>query len=159
MDSELKGANEMILALGNLEQGIAKKYLRQALRAGAKFLQRALVINAPFKSGLTRSAIRVRAGKQKAGSVSMQVQIGAGDFKGDTFYAGFVNYGFWLNTNRVRRVKYAIKTYQVWQERYIPGTMWTNKTFDQVKDLVVTVINEQMRVFFYQEMRKQATVK
>jgi len=47
----------------------------------------------PVDSGLTRSSVKVRAAKRSRKGFGINVQIGEGDYKGETFYAAFVEYG------------------------------------------------------------------
>jgi len=43
--------------------------------------------------GRLKKSIKVRAMKRKRGRVGFRVTTGAGEFKGDTFYGGMVEYG------------------------------------------------------------------
>lgn len=91
---ELKGAKELADLLRNMDRKLAKKLFRKALREGAKVIQAAAQAKAPVDTGLTRSAIKVRAAKrQKRGRFGVAVQVGEGDYRGETFYASFLEYG------------------------------------------------------------------
>lgn len=130
-ETQLKGADEMILALEQIEKNVANKHVRTALRAGAKVIQRQCVADAPVKTGQTRRAIKVRAGKRMKNAIRMLVTIGKGMFKGGTFYAGFVEYGWtWGRKKRARNRKGKALTSGATDKR-IPGKNWLHNAFDK----------------------------
>lgn len=91
----LSGFKELKAALDELPGKLEKKVIRKALRAGAKVIQKQAKANVPVKTGKLKKAIKVRAGKKrKKGLISVLVQVGAGDFKGTTFYGGPLEYGY-----------------------------------------------------------------
>ncbi len=122
------GVEEMKAALMEFPAKVATKHLRRGLREGAKVIRLQCVADAPVRTGLTRSAIKVRAGKKKRNTISAMVAIGEGDFKGDTFYAGMVNYGWRVGSRKLGLAR-----------RFVPGTRWLNKAFDKSKDLALQV--------------------
>lgn len=84
---------------------VQKKVVRKPLRDAAKLIQTAAKENAPERTGLLRRAIKVRAAKRSRRfpfSVTVRPQIGAGDFKGKTFYGAFVEFGHRLGLRRNR---------------------------------------------------------
>lgn len=89
----IEGFDKVFKRLKELEPKVAKKVLRQALRAGAKIIQTRAKANAPVLTGQTKKAIKIRAGKRSRGSVGVNVSIGARDYVGDQFYAAFHEYG------------------------------------------------------------------
>lgn len=93
VDIKIKGAKQLAKDLGTFSKNVATKITRKALRAGAKIIQKAAKANAPKLTGLTKKSIKVRAAKKKRGRVAILVQIGAGDYQGQTFYASFLEYG------------------------------------------------------------------
>lgn len=81
-------------SLKGLPARLAKKVLRQAIRKGAKVIQQKANSLAPVDSGMTRKAIKVRAGKRsRKPRIWINTVVGEGDYKGDTFYAAFLEYG------------------------------------------------------------------
>lgn len=91
---EIEGLKEVQRALNQLESKLQKKAARSAMRAGTKIMAEQVKQNATVLTGATKRAVKVRAFKGlKRGEIGYQVQIGEGDFKGNTFYASFVNYG------------------------------------------------------------------
>jgi len=81
---------------------LQKKVVRQAMRAGCKILADEVRAQAPVLSGLTKSAVKVRATKsRKRGTLGIEVQISGkvdGLIKTDsegkgTFYPAVVQYG------------------------------------------------------------------
>lgn len=92
---KITGARAIQRALDELPKRLAKKVIRQALRAGAKVIQPAAKAEAPEKTGQTRRAIKVRAGKsRKKNVISLGVIIGKGSYQGETFYGAFQNFGW-----------------------------------------------------------------
>lgn len=81
-------------ALKALPARLAKKVIRQALRAGAKVIRADAISRAPVDTGMTKKAIKVRVGKRsRKPRIWVNTQVGAGDYKGETFYAAFLEYG------------------------------------------------------------------
>lgn len=98
---KLTGARELDLALRNLDRKIARKLVRQALRAGAKIIRDEAQQNAPVLSGQLKKSIKVRAAKsRRRGVIRLQVQTADGDYAGDEFYASFIEYGFMKQETR-----------------------------------------------------------
>src|SRR6185437_13388918 len=94
MTAELHGMQEAIEALKSLNNKLERKIIRQGLRAGAKVLKSAAQSEAPERTGLLKSSIKVRAGKRTKNSISVNVATSANDFQGKAFYAGFLLYGW-----------------------------------------------------------------
>lgn len=77
-----------------LPDRLKKKVIRQAIRKALKPVQVAVKAQAPVASGQTKRAVRIRAVKsKKRDRIALEVKIGAGDYKGDQYYAAFVQYG------------------------------------------------------------------
>lgn len=90
----LQGDKELIAAMNALTPALEKKVLRTALRAGGKPILAQAKSNAPFKTGQTRRALKLRAMKRsRKNRVGVIVQTKDGDYKGDQFYASFIEYG------------------------------------------------------------------
>ncbi len=89
----ITGIKEIDRALKALEPKVAKKVIRQSIRAALKPIRDEIKGEVPLKTGLLRSAIKVRAAKRSRVSIGVVVIIGRGDFKGDTFYGAFQEYG------------------------------------------------------------------
>jgi HK97 gp10 family phage protein len=93
---KLDGIKGIKRALDQLPNAVAKKVIRQQIRAALKPVRAAVRENAPVESGALRKAVKVRASKvKKRGQIALTVQIGKGDFVGrqDTFYAAGVEFG------------------------------------------------------------------
>jgi HK97 gp10 family phage protein len=93
LELKVTGLKEVEAALKTLPARVAKKVLRQAMRKGQKIVQAEVKALAPVRTGATRKAVKVRAGKRKKDTVRINVQIGKGDYKGATYYAAFPEYG------------------------------------------------------------------
>lgn len=92
----LVGLDDVLRRLAKLEPNLAKKRVRTAMRQGLKLIQAEAKARAPVDTGRLRRAIKVRAAKRKKqtkGIVRINVQVGAGDFQGETFYAAIIEYG------------------------------------------------------------------
>lgn len=90
----ISGNKAIERACRELPARLAKKVIRQGLRAGAKVVQSDAQVHAPVDTGRTARAIKVRAGKsRKKNVITMAVIIGKGDYQGGTFYGAFVNFG------------------------------------------------------------------
>src|SRR5690349_7604164 len=83
--------------------------MRQAVRA-----------TVPVRSGATKAAIKVRAGKRKRGVARINVSISAGDYKGDTFYAAMEEFGHKIGS---RALGDSRKQY--------PGSLYMQRAYDE----------------------------
>lgn len=91
---KLLGAKGLEKALRELGPKVGRKVLRQALKKGGDPILADAKANAPVKTGLLRDSLKVRAGKRvKKGRVTRTVQTKEGDFKGQTYYSAFHEYG------------------------------------------------------------------
>lgn len=80
-------------ALKALEPKVEKKILKKGMRTGMKLIQQAAKEKAPVDTGLTKKGIKVRAAKRSRKGIGIDVTIGEGDYKGETYYAAFLEYG------------------------------------------------------------------
>ena len=97
----LRGFAEFEKKLRALPGKVARKVVRQALREGAKIIQAEAKARVPVDSGKLKKSIKVRAAKsRKKGTAAVVVQTGQGDFKGETFYGAFLEYGHKLGARR-----------------------------------------------------------
>lgn len=91
----ISGAKELQKKLKGLPEKVANKIIRKALRSGAKIIERQAEINAPVLTGQLKKSIKVKSAKRrKKGEIGVSVITGKGDFKGDQFYASFLEFGF-----------------------------------------------------------------
>ncbi len=101
---QVVGDKEWIRKLTRLEKRDSRRILRQAFRAGAKMIADKAKQLAPGgrakgqkrskATGRLRKAIRVRAAKRSRRYIYYVARVGAEWFKGETFYAGFQEWGW-----------------------------------------------------------------
>lgn len=110
---QVVGDKEWIRKLTRLEKRDSRRILRQAFRAGAKMIadkakqlapggrakgQKRSKATGRFQktkgTGRLRKAIRVRAAKRSRRYIYYVARVGAEWFKGETFYAGFQEWGW-----------------------------------------------------------------
>lgn len=89
----ITGVPEIDRKLRTLEPRLQKKVVRQAMRAGMKLVESAARALAPRDSGQLAAGIKTRAARARRGTITIEVRVGEGDFKGETFYGGFQEYG------------------------------------------------------------------
>jgi HK97 gp10 family phage protein len=88
------GIKEIDRTLRRLEPKIAKKLIRQSMRAALKPVRAAVIASAPVgETGQLRKAVKLKAGPRRKGVIELDVQIGAGSFKGETYYGAMVELG------------------------------------------------------------------
>lgn len=103
------GVKELDAILRDLEPKLARKYIRKGMRDGMKLVRDQARADAPVRSGTMRKAIKVRAGRsRKRGRIAIEVRVGEGDFKGDTFYGAFVEYG----TSRQKAQEFMLRAFR-----------------------------------------------
>lgn len=92
---KIEGFSELERLLKQLPRTVARKLARQALRVGAKIVQREAKQRAPKNTGTLAAGIKVRAAKaKKKDRTAVMVRVGDGHFKGETFYSGFIEFGY-----------------------------------------------------------------
>lgn len=92
----ITGIEEIDRRLKTLSNRVRNKIVRAAMRKGMKLVQGRVQAKAPVDTGKLKRAVKVRALDAKyrrRGDLGIEVRIGEGDFKGDTFYAAFQEYG------------------------------------------------------------------
>lgn len=88
------GVPKIDRALSRLSAKMQRTATRRAIRTALKLVEDGAKRRVPVDSGLTRNNISVRPGKPKRrGQIVVEVMIGEGDYKGQTFYAAFIEYG------------------------------------------------------------------
>ena len=92
-DVTIGGADELQKALRGLPPAIAKKAFRKAMRPAMKPVAKSASEAAPKDTGALAQSIKVRAAKRSTKFIGIDVQIGEGDFKGDTWYGAAQEYG------------------------------------------------------------------
>lgn len=91
---QIDGLDAFKKGLRALDKKIAGKVVRTSLRRGMKTIQVAVKAACPVDTGALKRSIVVRASKaRRRGIISIEVRIGEGDFKGDTFYGAMIEYG------------------------------------------------------------------
>jgi HK97 gp10 family phage protein len=105
MDLKITGVTEIDRALAKLERTEARKVIRSSMREALKIMQERVVSLAPVgvsrvwrgqqhEAGTLKKALKVRAQKVKRrGEIALAVRTAEGDYKGEQFYAAFVEYG------------------------------------------------------------------
>lgn len=103
---EATGLRELNASLDLLDDKVRRTVTRRGLRAGAKFMLPAIRAGAPRGKTmrLSESFQVTGGGRTKNGIVSVMIQVGKRFFKGNTFYAGFINFG-WRVGRRSKVVK------------------------------------------------------
>jgi HK97 gp10 family phage protein len=131
---DVRGGKALAAKLRKLPNKISNKIQRKGLRAGAKLIQRAAKKLAPKDTGLLRSSLRVRAGKPRKGKVAVRVMTGEGDYKGETFYGSFLEYGHRLGHRKLGS-----------QRKMIPAKPYMKPAFEQNKDAAVKAVRQAIR--------------
>lgn len=92
----ITGTKQLERKLKQLEPKVAKKVIRQSLRAGAKIIHTAAKAEAPKRTGVLRKSLKVRAARRnRRGTYAVMVTSGeAGNmFTGKAFYGAFIHWG------------------------------------------------------------------
>src|SRR5665213_1584272 len=86
MALEIKGIEEAVKGIEDLNRKLQNKIIRTGLRAGAKVWKSAAQGETPSRTRKLRRSIKVRAGKRSKGSISVTVGMSAKDYTGEAFY-------------------------------------------------------------------------
>ncbi|WP_254510418.1 HK97-gp10 family putative phage morphogenesis protein [Anatilimnocola floriformis] len=80
--------------LKQFDKKVQKKTLMRNMRKGMKIIKAEVEEQAPVgETGALADSVKIKAGRKSRTSASIKVQIGEGDFKGETWYAAAVEYG------------------------------------------------------------------
>jgi HK97 gp10 family phage protein len=137
---EIFGVDPVKKAFKRLEKNVARKVIRKALREAAKPVQADAKRRAPFDTGLLRKAIKVRAMRKKRGRIGIITITGQGDYKGDTFYGAFQEYGA-QNTGRSRTAN-------------IPAKHYMKGAYDSKKDTARAIATSEILAGINRELSK-----
>lgn len=89
----IQGLEETLQALREIEPKLAKKVLRSAIRKGLKPMLAAAKSNAPVDSGTLRNSLRIKAGKRRKNTISLEIVNGTQEFTGESYYGSILEYG------------------------------------------------------------------
>lgn len=88
------GIPEIDRKLKTLVPRLQKKVIRQAMRKAMALVTEEARARVPVDTGELRKAIKTRAAKRRRrGEIGVDTRVGEGDFKGETFYGGMVEFG------------------------------------------------------------------
>jgi hypothetical protein len=133
---KLEGTESLKQKLLSIEKTVAGKILRKALREGARIIQKQCILDAPSESGITRKAIKVRAGKKpRSKGIRMLVQISKKAFSRFP-YAFALDRGR-LSGKRKSENRHYIKT------KYFH---WLERAFEKTKVAAYEKIQDELRI-------------
>jgi HK97 gp10 family phage protein len=136
---KVEGLRELHDKLRTLDDKIAKKVIRAALKNAAQPILHAARSKAPVKSGLLVSTLTVKTGSSKRkGTITARVQTKAGDFKGEDFYGAFQEYG-WMHG-----------------DTHIPGKGFMRAAYDENKDKALRIFQQEAGAGIEKEAKKKA---
>jgi HK97 gp10 family phage protein len=93
---KVTGFKELDATLKTLDLQVQKTIVRDALKIAAEPTLHAARANAPRDKGLLVASLVLKSGfAAKKGTMTVRVEAKGGDYKGETFYASFVEYGHW----------------------------------------------------------------
>jgi len=144
----VQGDRQVISKLHDLENKVARRHLRTALRAGAAPIRDAAKADAPSRTGLLASEIKIKAGRSGGGIVSVMVTIGK-----KAFYGAFVNSGHFLG-HRLRG-KFNEKNYHQASlaagRKFVPGKHFMDRAYESKKREAVDITQKTLFDLIEQE--------
>lgn len=140
---ELEGADELIKALDALVSEDGPKGVNQALRKATRRAVKEIILPAvqdaiPEETGFLRDSLKVRAIKRAKAKVGHSVGFEDPLFKGDTFYAGFLEFGF-----------------KHWRGIGVPGDSFLRRSLYENEAAVVESVKSDLRKWI-QERNSEA---
>lgn len=88
----IEGLDDVTRALRQLPRKAQRAVIREAVKPGAELVADTARNKCPVDSGALKASIKVRAFSRK-GLMGFRIGTPKGFFKGDEFYAGFIEYG------------------------------------------------------------------
>lgn len=128
------GLAEVQAKFADLETKVARKILRQGLRAGAKVVQTAARAEAPRRTGLMAANIKIRGSRGRNGSVAFRVGGSAKDFKGKAkeqrpFYMDFVEGGHFAGPRKLGD-----------KRKFVPGNHFLTRAYEASREAAVAAV-------------------
>lgn len=92
-----EGFDRLEQLLKNLPEELRRKALKDGLRDGAKVIEAEARRLVPVRTGALRNSIATKPATKlrNKSAVGYRVIAGDDDYKGDQFYAAFLEYGWW----------------------------------------------------------------
>ncbi len=99
----VKGLKEIQAKLKALEPKLAKKVVRAALKKSAEPILHAARSKAPVDTGFLVSSIKLTTAlSRRKGTMTVRVGTSKGFYKGDDFYASFIEFGYRRGARRTK---------------------------------------------------------
>lgn len=93
MKVDLKGLDDALKAIADLQKKVKRDYLRKANRDACKIAASAVKSATPEVSGVAAGSVKVKAGKRSRNKVYTIVTFGAAMYQGLAYYIAQVLYG------------------------------------------------------------------
>lgn len=90
---EVTGIDEIDKALAEMEKKVAKKLLKDAMKASMKPMLAAARAAVPVESGSLKKNIKLRTAKRSRTSFGFEIGVGEKDYSGEQFYGAFQEFG------------------------------------------------------------------
>lgn len=90
----VNGLDKLVGAIEKLTKAEAKKAIGEGIMPALEHLKTAVESEAPVRTGTTRDAVTILPTRAKGDYVNSYVSIGEGAYRGKTFAAAFVEFGF-----------------------------------------------------------------
>lgn len=137
------GIEETRRALEELGPKVEKKVIRKGLREGAKEVLAAARAEAPERSGILKKNIKIRSGRGSKGTIVLTVGVGAKDFKGPTFYASFILFGWHSGPRRLGDARKFNQPNNFLQRAFdSTKEQAVSTTIESWKDLIDEIVNQ-----------------
>ena len=92
---QIRGLPELIHKFDTIESKFRTKYIRQAIRKGAKPINAEAKSLVPVNSGRLKKSIKTRSLKRSRKTIGVNIKTSCSDnmFTGEVFYGGMVEFG------------------------------------------------------------------
>lgn len=140
----LNGTQDVRAALLALEEKVAKRIARAALKAGAEPMLHAARSKAPVDTGDLVESLKISTGTKK-GKLVARVQTKEGDYKGKTFYGSFIEYGHYLGDKDLGNSR-----------KWVEARPFLRPAFDENKERSAGIVVEALRAGILKEAKRIA---
>ncbi len=157
VDAELSGLEETLKVLAALPGKLHDSIIKKAMKIGIQPMYEDALARAPVDTGFLRDHIRVQTRSSKAkGTITVRVNTSSGEYKGDDFYASFLEYGYWKVPIEIIDGKIYSKPRgtepRVWQ----PPRPFMRPAFDANKDNAVILTARAIKDLTEKEVQRLA---
>ena len=127
----IQGLPELLRKLDALPDALERKIGKAAMKEAAEAIRDEVIISAPVETGLLRDSLKIQPMRARKGRVGFMVDTEEGSYKGETFYAAFLEFGHHAKSRKSAGIKKGQIGGSTDARKYIPPKPFMRPAFDR----------------------------